>query len=267
MSFKDTLINLQQKRVNGPFKKIQYINPNPHTLIKKQPCLQSSLLMLSGIAFIFIIPIIIIVGEMSSRKIEANQFYEYTNSIIVYTSGIIHQERTAVVILLVAACIALCLTFIFLSQFVRQLVIYNRWHHNAEIVTAAIVDHEIQERLISHSKNKISSRSVWEYRVKTQFSFEGQTYEATPGIVNRFNPGSACVLYKTKEECERALNRLTQSIQLQVNKSNPLDCEITENFNRLYKNGYTIFLYLAVFLTAIAGFALLFIHLFQHGHT
>lgn len=267
MSFKETLVNLQQKRINGPFKKVRYINPHPDTLLKYPSCLQSSLIMLSGITFLFFVPLIILVGQMSNKKIQANQFYDYTNSILVYTSGILHQDRIAAVIGLVAVCIALCITFIFLSQFVRQWVIYNRWHHNAEIVKAAIVDHEIQERLMSRDKNRIGRRSVWEYRVKAHFSFEAKTYEATPGVVNRFNPGNARIVYKTKEECERALNRLTQSIQLQVNRSNPLDCEIAEDFNQLYKNRYTMFLYLAVFLTAIAGFALLFMHLFQHGHT
>ncbi len=274
MNFTNSLIELQHKRIDGPFERVTYIPPD-HSLLKFPSSTLGNYSILGGIFLLLCSPIFVIAGQHSESE---NPLLAIPNALISILlelpPNILTASRISVSIYLTAFFITVGIGCLLCSKIINRRVIVKRWKMQAKKVRAKIIDSEIQNRSIIRSTGPMENNhhvtprysSVWEYRLKVLFNFSGKEYVATPSVVNRINPGTIGVHFPSEDGCRKELKMLGDEVNLEINRDNPLDCEIEGHIGR-YDGGTLKYLgVFSIFVAAVALFAWFFTYLMEHGH-
>ena len=261
-------LKIQKRRINGPFERVTFIDTYPDRILKYPSFPITSLLVTLGL---LTFPIIGVIGYCGANsKIPHNLRNEITEEIgrIIYLQvGNIAEhfemDRLEVLGALIPALILLGISlFVFSSWLSRRFVALN-WRQKCKTAPAQILDSEIQKHLISHDSDD-KPKSYYVLRVKVKFTYLGQTYEATPSVVNRIAPGSIGLHFKTKDGCENLLKVYQQALEVEFDPQNPLDCEIKGNMDALLNADKRPWLTIGIFAGALLLFSRLFIYIIRN---
>ena len=200
---------IQKRRINGPFERVTYIDPYPDRILKYPSFPITNLLMILGLlAF----PIIFIIGYCGvNSKIPYDLRSEITGEIrrAVYLhlgniAAHFQTDRIDVLGYLIPVLILLGISLFVISSWLSRRLVALDWRKKCETVPAQILDDEIQKHLISQDPDD-KSEPCYVFRIKVKFSYHGQSYEATPSVVNRIAPGSIGRHFVTQDDCENLL--------------------------------------------------------------
>ncbi|MGD8914445.1 MAG: hypothetical protein PVJ68_17150 [Candidatus Thiodiazotropha sp.] len=275
MSIKQYAMEVQKKRINGPFEKVLYIAPYPNQLLKTPGSAGGKFTILIGILSFLMIPVIAIIGQMENTIRVEPEWLKPIADFILQTVFRVAQQleivQIAAVMILVLCCMFLFMSTIFLANILNAYSVLRAWKSTCVTAQGQVLDSEIQKRLVvtktrgADDLPSTRTRTRWEYRVKVAFEYRNNTYQATPSVVNRIRPGSLGQDFKTLEQCEKALRDLGSSVALEINPQNPLDCELKGQVESMARMVWGSLKYYPIFAGAILGFGWLFIFIAENG--
>ncbi len=264
------VLTLQKRRINGPFERVTFIDPYPDTILKAPSFLITNILIslaLLTFASAFVIGVFGATSEFSNAlnnaSIAAIGTFIYRQ--VGHVAQYFQTSRMEALVNGLAAMSLLMIALLVISNWLsRRLVVLN-WKKRCETAPAHLLDAEIQEMHIVKGTEPEHRRLVTCYvlRIKVQFTHRGQTYEATPSVVNRISPGSIGVHFPTREGCEHLLATYQKALEIEFDPDTPLDCEIKGNLDELLRANRWPWLPIAIFAGALFLFSRLVIYILK----
>ncbi len=262
------ILKAQKWRINGPFERVTFIDPYPDKILKYPTFPATNLLIALGLLSF---PIAFVIGYCGANpEIERslrNEITEEIGRIIYLQIGNIAEyfqtDRIDVLGYLIPALLILGISLFITSNWLSRRLVAQAWQKKCKTAPAKILDTEIQKYLISQDHDK-KPESGYVLRIKVKFTYRGQVYEATPSVVNRISPGSIGLHFKTKDACENLLATYQQSLEVEFDPQNPLDCEIKGNLDALLNTGNRPWLFIGIFIGALIFFSQLFVYIIKN---
>ena len=262
-------LKIQKQRINGPFKRVRFIDPYPDKILKFPSFLITNLLMLLGLLFL---PLTFIIGYCAIDPTLPREFRNETTTrigqFIYFQVGKIAEhfqmDRLATLGYLIPALLVLGIALIVMSNWLARRLVVRKWRKTCQTAPAQVLDSEIRKHLISQGPED-KTTTCYVLRLKVEFSYYGQMYEATPSVMNRIAPGSIGVHSPSQEDCARQLASYQQGLDIEFDPQNPLDCEIKGQLNALLAADKHPWLIIGIFAGALFLFAQLFTYIIRNG--
>ena len=262
-------LKIQKQKINGPFKRVRFIDPYPDKILKFPSFPITNLLMLLGLLSF---PVIFAIGYCCisptiPHKLR-NNTTEQAGRYIYFQVGDIAEyfqvDRLEMLGYIIPALLVLGIALVAMSNWLSRQLVVLKWRKNCQTAPAQILDSEIQKHLISQSPEH-KAKPCYVLRLKVEFSYSGQVYEATPSVVNRIAPGSIGVHFPLQDDCASQLAIYQQGLDVEFDPRNPLDCEIKGQLDALLAEDERPWLTMGIFAGALFLFAQLFIYIIRNG--
>jgi hypothetical protein len=156
---------------------------------------------------------------------------------------------------------------VFAYNYLLKHRVLTQWQAKNKQVSAKIVNSEIAASTLARSNSHQSYSTVWQYRLLVEFAYQSQKYQATPSVINRYQPGAKVNYYHAEAECQQALANYKSPINIEIDPNNPLDCEIAGQLQAQSKLSWVGVMVILLFCGAVIGFTTLFVFLAEQGHT
>jgi len=267
-------LTLQKRRINGPFKRVTFIDPYPGKRLRAPSFLATNLLMILAL---LIAAGAFVIGVFGATTEFSNMF---GNESVAVFGGFVHRHvgqaaqhfqtgRMEVLVNSLSAMFLLVILLIASINWLSRRLVAMDWKKRCKTAPAQLLDSEIQEMQIlkkvpggsGHDHYKLESCQV--LRIKVEFSHLGQAYEATPSVVNRLSPGSVGIHFKTREECEARLATYHNALEIEFDPHAPLDCEIKGAIDELLHANTWPWLIIGVISGTLFAFSRIAIHILK----
>ncbi len=259
------LLKLQKRQINGPFKRVTYIDPYPEKIWKFPSFLQSNLLLYFGVLLVLVAFCIGFAGAGQKVPNWSNSGFAQHIATVIHqqisvVSEITKAERSDVVIFFIVTFIICGVCSVALSGWLSKRLVIRKWKCNCEKTTTKVLDYEIQTINLYKDAEDNKPKTRFEIRFKVEFTYRGETIVATPSVVNRLVPGSIGVHYNTYEECEKRAQKCNGSIDIEFNPKQPKDCELKDNLALLLEYDTFQWIYVLFFCVVVVLFGWAFSH-------
>lgn len=278
LSLQTIALTLQKRRINGPFKRVAFIDPYPDKLLRAPSFLATNLLV---ILVLLIAAGAFVIGVFGATTEFSNMFGDGSVAAI---GGFVHRQvgqaaqyfqtgRMEFLVNLLSAMFLLVILLIAGINWLYRRLVAMDWKKKCKTAPAQLLDSEIQEMQIlkkglgGSGPDHYQLKTCHVLRIKVEFSHLGRAYEATPSVVNRLSPGSVGIHFKTREKCEALLATYHNALEVEFDPHAPLDCEIKGYLDRLlhaYKWPWLIIGAFSVTLIVLV-FSRIVIHILRAG--
>lgn len=268
------ILKTQKKAINGPFKRVVYIDPFPEKLLKFPTFLITNVMMLAGIIIVPVTVIIAYCGLVQKIPYEIRtDLTEQVAAVIYKQSSNIAEfyglDRLDLFGLFVPMMLLIGISLFMVSNYMLRRKIFQKWKEKRCSSRAKVIDWEIREQIVSGGRNQDASRSKMKrkyvFRTKVEFTYGNHVYTATPSVINRLHPGAVGLCWSTRSECKKRLANFQNNPVVEFDPEEPLDCEIQGNLEELLKLDRHPLHFIIFFAIGLFAFSQISIYIVQNG--
>jgi hypothetical protein len=268
------VLKFQKRRINGPFKRVAYVDPYPDRMLKAPSFLIPNLLLSLGLLILAIAFVIGLFGATlefaNARTIPTvSAIGKFVSLQVGHVAEYFQTGRLQVLVNGLSAMVWLALSLMIASKWLSNRLVVSGWTKRCTTVPAQVIDSEIQKMYLvkripgGSPSNQTKLVDCYVLRIKARFTHRGQTYEATPSVVNRISPGAVGVHFTTREGCEHLLAAYQKNLEIEFDPQHPLDCEIKGMMNELLGSNNWPWLPIGIFAVVLVLLSQLVTHFFQ----
>ncbi len=269
--FAKAAMELHKQRINGPFKKVTFIDPFPEEIFATLPCPFNTCINIIAQLFFVLVVAFVIIGSYPGISAKTDPLFLFVFSATAYdivgsAAQNLNMERFVFVINMISLNIFFGLACAEYTGWYRRRLIVKKWWDRCEVVSATLMESEIQKVYLTDPEDTEEeihnvSKPFYMLRVKVKFKYGQQEYEATPSIVNRINPVALGLYFETEEECQALRDKHNKTLKLEIDPKNPLDCEIQGYLFELVNQSRQPWFAIFIFGVSVFLFSQLFIKL------